>query len=397
MPALSASDYLALKNSIAANGVLVAVELDRDGHVIDGHHRVRACQELGIKDFPRVVQAGLTAKECRERALILNLTRRQLSRSQRAQAVAKLKGLGWSNRRIAEATGASEATVRRDVKGASIDARGRVTGKDGKTYPSKRRPTSIAVTNTREQNRAIAALNALEASEDGLPGGLTPLHRAEKLVRIARSPDIDPAPRRSRIRDIHIHHAAIDKLPVKPHSVEVILTDPPYTKRDLPIWHTLGEKAAEWLKPGGTLLAYTGAFYLPTILETLGEHLAYRWTIAALRQGQQVMVRGRKVSSAWVPVVVFTTPGYEEKGPHLSDVLLPVPNEGKEHHPWQKAVTETEILLSRVAPPGSLVVDPFLGSGTTALAARNRGCRFIGGDIDRRHVNTARKRLAESE
>ena len=52
MPALSASDYLALKNSIAANGVLVAVELDRDGHVIDGHHRVRACQELGIKDFP---------------------------------------------------------------------------------------------------------------------------------------------------------------------------------------------------------------------------------------------------------------------------------------------------------------------------------------------------------
>ena len=130
----------------------------------------------GTRDqgLPRVVQAGLTAKECRERALILNLTRRQLTRSQRADAAAKLKGLGWSNRRIAEATGASEATVRRDAKGASIDARGRITGKDGKTYPSKRRPTSIAVTNTREQNRAIAALNALEASEDGLPGGLTP-------------------------------------------------------------------------------------------------------------------------------------------------------------------------------------------------------------------------------
>lgn len=397
MPALSAADYVALKNSIAANGVLVAVELDRDGHVIDGHHRVRACQELGIKDFPRVVQAGLTAKECRERALILNLTRRQLTRSQRADAVAKLKALGWSNRRIAEATGASEATVRRDVKGASIDARGRVTGKDGKTYPSKRRPTSIAVTNTREQNRAIAALNALEASEHGLPGGLTPLHRAEKLVRIARSPDIDPTPRRSRIRDIHIHHAAIDKLPVKPHSVAAILTDPPYTKRDLRIWHTLGEKAAEWLEPGGTLLAYTGAFYLPTILEALGDHLAYRWTIAALRQGQHVMVRGRKVSSAWVPIVVLTTLGAEDKGLHLNDVVYPVPDEGRSIHPWQKAITETEILLSRVAPPGSLVVDPFLGSGTTALAARNRGCRFIGGDIDRRHVNTARKRLAESK
>ena len=35
MPALSASDYLALKNSMAANGVLVAVDLDGDGHVID--------------------------------------------------------------------------------------------------------------------------------------------------------------------------------------------------------------------------------------------------------------------------------------------------------------------------------------------------------------------------
>lgn len=108
------------------------------------------------------------------------------------------------------------------------------------------------------------------------------------------------------------------------------------------------------------------------------------------------MVRGRKISSAWVPVVVFTTPGYEEKGPHLCDVLLPVPNEGKEHHPWQKSLAETEMLLSRVAPPGSLVCDPFLGSGTTALAARIRGCRFIGGDTDKRHVNTARKRLEES-
>ncbi|MGH9293786.1 MAG: DNA methyltransferase, partial [Acidimicrobiales bacterium] len=63
MPALSDDEYEALKASVAERGVVVAVELDEDGAVLDGHHRLKAWAELraaGVRvpDYPRVVRAG---------------------------------------------------------------------------------------------------------------------------------------------------------------------------------------------------------------------------------------------------------------------------------------------------------------------------------------------------
>lgn len=45
--------------------------------------------------------------------------------------------------------------------------------------------------------------------------------------------------------------------------------------------------------------------------------------------------------------------------------------------------------------PGDLVVDPFVGSGTTLVAARALGRRAIGGDLDPAYVAAAAARLAE--
>lgn len=57
------------------------------------------------------------------------------------------------------------------------------------------------------------------------------------------------------------------------------------------------------------------------------------------------------------------------------------------------ALPEMCIRLARLAP-GSLVFDPFVGSGTTMIAARNLGMRGVGTDIDARYVAYARERLA---
>lgn len=45
--------------------------------------------------------------------------------------------------------------------------------------------------------------------------------------------------------------------------------------------------------------------------------------------------------------------------------------------------------------PGELIFDPFLGSGTTAVAAVGAGRRFVGGDIEAGNVVTARGRLGQ--
>ncbi len=70
--------YAALKADIARHGVLVPVELDEHGATLDGHHRVRACAELGIADYPTVIRPGMDEQAKVEHVITLNLKRRHL-------------------------------------------------------------------------------------------------------------------------------------------------------------------------------------------------------------------------------------------------------------------------------------------------------------------------------
>lgn len=82
LPELSAEDYARLRADIAQRGVLVPVEVDENGTVLDGHHRQRIAAELGI-DCPTVVRAGMAEHEKRLHAVALNLARRHLTDAQK--------------------------------------------------------------------------------------------------------------------------------------------------------------------------------------------------------------------------------------------------------------------------------------------------------------------------
>jgi site-specific DNA-methyltransferase (adenine-specific) len=62
-------------------------------------------------------------------------------------------------------------------------------------------------------------------------------------------------------------------------------------------------------------------------------------------------------------------------------------------HPTQKPVALFEYLIRTYTQPGDLVFDPFVGSGTTALAARATGRHYICGDLSSEYVTTAHDRL----
>jgi len=57
-------------------------------------------------------------------------------------------------------------------------------------------------------------------------------------------------------------------------------------------------------------------------------------------------------------------------------------------------------LLTRIikiaSQPGDLVMDPFTGSGTTAVVAHALGRNFTGFEIDEKYAEIARKRVADS-
>lgn len=64
-------------------------------------------------------------------------------------------------------------------------------------------------------------------------------------------------------------------------------------------------------------------------------------------------------------------------------------------HPTEKPIRLWDYLIRTYTQEGDLVLDPTCGSGTTAIAARNTGRRFICGDLDAGYVEIARQRLAK--
>jgi site-specific DNA-methyltransferase (adenine-specific) len=64
-------------------------------------------------------------------------------------------------------------------------------------------------------------------------------------------------------------------------------------------------------------------------------------------------------------------------------------------HPTVKPVSLMRWLCRLSCPPGGLVLDPFVGSGSTAVAARAEGFRCIGIDQDLEYLQIAAGRLSQ--
>lgn len=67
----------------------------------------------------------------------------------------------------------------------------------------------------------------------------------------------------------------------------------------------------------------------------------------------------------------------------------------KVDHPTQKWLPMIEYIVNTIVPEGGLCVDPFMGSGTTLVAAKLTGRRAIGIEIEERYCEIAAKRLAQ--
>lgn len=171
MPPLTAEEYNELKNDIAERGVMVPIEYDENGNVLDGHHRLQICAELGITDFPTVIRAGMTEAEKRTHARKLNMARRQLSREQRRDLILDeaLEHPEKSDRQIAKELSVSPTTV--GTVRAQAASEGQVskldtsTGADGKQYPRQVEhrsfdlPPATTMREAESQERARAALD----------------------------------------------------------------------------------------------------------------------------------------------------------------------------------------------------------------------------------------------
>ena len=69
----------------------------------------------------------------------------------------------------------------------------------------------------------------------------------------------------------------------------------------------------------------------------------------------------------------------------------------KGKHPCEKPIDLMRHIVQRSCPPGSIILDPFCGSGTTGCAAVLENCDFIGIEMNPEYADIARARIAHWE
>jgi DNA modification methylase len=88
-----------------------------------------------------------------------------------------------------------------------------------------------------------------------------------------------------------------------------------------------------------------------------------------------------------------------EKGKYATNILrvpsLKGSSKEKVGHPSQKPIKLIEMLVLSATREGDLVLDPFLGSGTTALVCQNLNRNFAGIEIEQKYIEMTENRLKE--
>jgi len=400
IPPLSDEEQAALEANVLRDGCLDPLIVWCEQQVLlDGHHRKAICDRFGIDYETR--ELSLPDRDAAKRWVIEHqFGRRNLTPYQRAELALKLKPL------------VAEQAAARKAAGVSADGQAGGRGKRKNlpdTCPERFVPNG---NETREQLANAAGISgrtlsradyiaqhADDRTKDRLRRGDTTIHTEYKRLRKAEQkqqraerkasrPSPTGCPYRLIAADIAeaVQH-------VEAESIDWIITDPPYPKEYLAAYDHLAQLADHALKPGGSMVVMTGQSYLPQIIASLTASLRYHWTLAYLTPGgQAAQLWSRRVNTFWKPLLWFTKGDYE--GDWIGDVCRSDANDKRFHH-WGQSEGGMADVIERLTDPGDLILDPFLGAGTTGVVAVRMGRRFVGMDVDADCVTTAEDRMAQ--
>lgn len=380
---LRPEQYAALRADIEARGVKVPVEVDDEGNVLDGHNRVEIADALG-KPYKTIVRKFKTDEEKKEHVLKLNIARRHLDPLQWGMAFDLLlavrgvrRGGGGDHKSQDRDQSATIALCSEEVGVPERTAKHRLAMADAyEALPKKERDAVDTDKKTlkeakrdvkktkREADRKKRAVEAKKATRDGDYG-----------VHAGRFQDLQ-----------HL---------VDPESVDLIFTDPPYDRKSIGCYADLAAYAVGKLKPGGSLMCYAGQYVLDEILDSMVGSLRLWWVCACQHTGALARMREYGIVVNWKPILWFVRDTRGDKHTFVDDLVKSDPP-AKIDHDWQQSITEAAYYIERLTEPGGLVVDPFCGSGTSAVAAAQLDRRWLAFDDKDDVAALARKRVKDA-
>jgi site-specific DNA-methyltransferase (adenine-specific) len=204
------------------------------------------------------------------------------------------------------------------------------------------------------------------------------------------------------------HGDCRDVLPtLRAGSVDIVLTDPPYgvavTMHRGRTGERLGERYRQMAgdatqEAGVAALAWAASRKLPTVAFAhpmnpwpgrWRQHLVWDKGLAVGGLGDY----RRCWKATWELLQVARNRPLRRRrdGAVLRFHMPP----GKKRHPAEKSVSLLCYLLEQLTDRGDVILDPFMGSGTTGVACLRTGRHFVGVEIDPGYFEIARKRLTE--
>lgn len=213
------------------------------------------------------------------------------------------------------------------------------------------------------------------------------------------------------------HGDALDVLPTIQRA-DCILTDPPYgigvrygsafsdTRPDYWGWM---RSAVESMRAASPVVMFTHR--VEALRHLVGWDWIGAWTKPTTQGGP---IGNAPIVPHWEPIFMYGVHTLGVRGRRMSADVFVVPNEhvdagisgvkGRaswassrpDGHPTPKPLALFTLLMDRmVQDSDALVVDPFVGSGTTLRAAKNLGRRVIGIEIEERYCDIAARRCAQ--
>lgn len=377
-PLMTGAEYDALKADIQAHGQHEPI-YTWQGQIVDGRNRYRACQDLGI---PCLMREWDGRGSLVGFIVSLNLHRRHLTPSQCVCVAVDMLPMFEAEAKKRQGK-RNDLTSVKDLTEVILPQR--ATEQAAKATGTNRQYISDAKRIKEESPETFAkiVLGEMTLPEAKRETAKAERDKARAEVAIAGAA-VAPSDR------WYIYQGDI-RTWTAPRQYDFIITDPPYPKEYLPLWESLAERAAEWLKPDGLLIAMSGQSYLDEIYKLMGKHLSYYWTSCYLTPHQPTPLRQKQVNTSWKPLLVYSLNG-DYSGKTFGDVYTS-PQPGKDNHDWEQSVDGMLAIIKQVCLPGQYILDPFCGAGTTGVAAIKHGCLFDGLEMEQDNVNISKGRL----